>query len=118
MNGKQAFKTLRKVGITLILALPVSIYISQCSINSKPIPDDERAVYACMGEIKDNLNDPDSAEFDYHSSYALTTAQKNVWAARIVLRAKNAFNAKIRTAYICTVRKVDNEMTVMALGLI
>lgn len=118
MIGKDAFRILKKCAITLIIGLPISVYISQCSIKTDPIPDNERAVFVCMSEIEKNLYDPDSAEFDYHESYALTTAQKDVWAARIVLRAKNAFNAKIRTAYICTVHQEEKEMTVMGLALI
>jgi hypothetical protein len=118
MTGKQAFKTLRKVGITLLIALPISIYISRCSVETKPMPDDKNAIWTCKEKIWESLNDPDSAKFDYENSYAVSTDKPDIWAVRIVLSGKNAFNATIRAAYICTARKENGQMYVMGLAQI
>lgn len=69
------------------------------------------AAYACGDSIKENLNDPDSAKFDYdHATYITKTkGNTTTWTITIPTRAKNPFNATISALFQCEVKKVGDD---------
>ena len=70
-------------------------------VERKPI---DTAAYACRHFIEQTLNDPDSAEFYPSSSAEITDMGGNKFKVIYDLRAKNNFNALVKTAFECNIK--------------
>lgn len=95
---------------TLVFWSVIIYACSQASENMTPAEKTERAMrhaaYQCGYSIKETLNDPRSADFDYDNANIKPEIKNNqaAWVIRLPVRAKNAFNATIYTVYQCRVR--------------
>lgn len=65
--------------------------------------------YTCGASVRETLNDPDSAKFDYDHVRATPKIQGEdaTWIVMLPVRAKNGFNATIFALFACEVRSVS-----------
>ncbi len=64
----------------------------------------ETAPGACMLFIKQVLNDPDSAQFPNSSNAIVEVVGENTFKVKYPLRAKNKFNALVKTTFECHIK--------------
>jgi hypothetical protein len=96
-----------------------SILIYSCNkIEQTPLSPQEKlqktirhVAYACGNSIKETLNDPKSAEFDYDHAHVTPVVKgaSAYWNVQLPLRAKNSFNATILVVYQCRVKSTGED---------
>ena len=68
----------------------------------------------CMLQIKSQLHDPSSAEFE-HSSSTTVSHSGDIWTVIRPVRAKNAMNATRRALFECRYRLVGQSFTLLGI---
>jgi len=91
-------------GCLILIPVPILALIGIAYLaNRAPAPEISAATW-CAAFIRQRLNDPASAEFDPTS--VNMPASKNAdgsYTTLLELRANNAFGAKVKAQYLCTV---------------
>lgn len=112
-----------KVILAIFAIFGVTIFISELS--EKPPTAEEIAQkekreltssieLACRVFINKNLNDPDSAIYD---NDAIVLEQKpGIWFVQENLRARNVFNALIKTSYACLIKDEEGKFELLELN--
>lgn len=68
----------------------------------------------CMLQVKDQLHNPSSAEFE-HSNSAFVTQDGDTWTVQRPVRAKNAFNATIRAVWECKYKLIGEDFKTISI---
>lgn len=68
----------------------------------------------CMLQVKQQLNDPGSAEFE-HSSSTIVSQNGDTWTVQRPVRAKNAFNATIRAVWECKYKLIGEDFKTISI---
>lgn len=90
------------VSAAIIMAISFIGSFSGYQGQGKPAANDKEATLRglCMLQIKSQLHDPDSAEFE-HSSSTMIRRDGDTWVVTRPVRAKNAYNATRRAYFEC-----------------
>lgn len=110
MKNKITWKTHPKSCFGTLIGI-ILLYYGCSKIPETPKTTEQlakEATYApiesCKKAIIDIINDPDSVKFEEDKELAVKNGKrKGSWGVHIPLRAKNSFNATIKSAFICRV---------------
>jgi hypothetical protein len=116
-------KNLLYIGAGFAVAI-VFIIISETSDDSSTAPsevaEEQRdpslgARGACREFVRRVLNDPDSAQWEPGTSWERAELDDGKWIVYPELRARNSFNALIRTRFECIVEPRDGNWYLVSL---
>lgn len=102
----------------------IFIIISETSDDENALPRDVaeeqqdpsvEARGACREFVRRALNDPDSAQWEPGTSWERAELEDGRWIVYPELRARNAFNALIRTRFECIVEQRDGNWHLVSL---
>ena len=119
----QGFILNPKIILAIFAIFGVSIFISELS--EKPPTQEEIAQkekreltssieLACRVFINKNLNDPDSAVYD--NNPIILEQKPGIWFVQENLRARNVFNALIKTSYVCLIKDEGEKFELLELN--
>ena len=98
------------VGLIMWLLLnprPVGYDVETNTPITASVPSKTRAavVVYCQDLVRQSLKAPSSASFPWATNVQV---ENDIYVMRSWVEAINAFNAKLRTPYLCRLRNVDN----------
>jgi len=102
-----------------LLVLGISLYSgSLWLIQYSKTKMTDQLISVCSFEIKKNLNHPDTATFDYASSYVIETSNPNMWIVHLGLTAENdGTKEKESVRMFCRMRKINGNIQIDKYGL-
>ncbi|MDP2723185.1 MAG: hypothetical protein Q8O72_10535 [Bacteroidales bacterium] len=104
---------LKKIAIPVIVVALLFFGIKQCMKNSVPnkLSIEENAYYTSQNYIKDYLKSPSTAKFPYYPSAEIIVVtmpqDKNLYAVKSWVDAKNAFGVPIRMQYLMHLKYLE-----------
>lgn len=108
-NKRKQISTSAAVLLGIIALFFLSYLINDKSDSS--YSDRFLSINTCQNEIKPNLKNPASADFDTANA-VVTMHEDNKISVYITVRATNSFNAVVPTNYSCWVKKVNGNYEV------
>lgn len=111
----KAFTTINYLSGLFMFIVFAAVFHS-CNQPSGPLTEQQRnnhMAYTCSYTIKETLNDPDSAKFDFDNAILVPRKDGNTGVI-LSISAKNAFNARIKAIYYCVIKEtsMDNFETI------
>jgi hypothetical protein len=115
-SAKKSSSTRQVIGfLALIIITLIAVYAIQHAGGTSTDSPLQGAFYACRTFVKDRLKAPSTATFRTYAESTVAEMGASEYLTSIVVDAENSFGAKIRSSYLCRVKRAGSSWQLLSL---